>query len=100
VHVFLQEIRAFVPPVTVKHPEVAAAWPASLEIRFGDVHNDGDAIFVVVFDEAVKGVYGIPLDDAVGTLYKSNSVDLWHGWPLTLLMLIHTIIFNDYYLNC
>jgi hypothetical protein len=50
VHVFFKEIGAFIASMSVKYSEIAASRPSSFKVGFGDIHNDGDAIFVVVFD--------------------------------------------------
>ncbi len=49
-HVFFKEIGAFIASMSVEYSKVAASRPSSFKVGFGDVHDDGDAIFVVVFD--------------------------------------------------
>jgi len=98
-HVFFEEIGTFVAPVTVEHSEVAAARPPAFEIGFGDVHDYGNPIFVVVFDQAVEGIDGIAFDSPVRSFYEFYWFQFWHDWPLPLFLKNHSIIFNDYYLN-
>ena len=51
--------------MAIKDSKIAAFGPAAFVVRFSNVHDDGDTIFVVVFDEAVKGVDGVAFDEAV-----------------------------------
>jgi hypothetical protein len=39
-HIFFKEIGAFISTVTVEYSKIAAAWPATSEVRFGDIHDD------------------------------------------------------------
>jgi hypothetical protein len=93
-HVFLEEIGAFIAAVSVEYSEVAAPGPASLEIGFGDVHDDGDAVFVVVLDESVEGIDAVALDGAVGSLYEFGWFDLGYACEFLLVLMIHSC-FND-----
>ena len=67
-HVLFQEIGAFVASMAIKDSEIAATWPSAFEIGFGDVHDDGDSILIVVLDEAMIGVDCIAFDCAVRSL--------------------------------
>lgn len=51
--------------MAIKDSKIAAFGPAAFVVGFGNVHDDGDTIFVVVFDEAVKCVDGVAFDEAV-----------------------------------
>ncbi len=68
VHVIFEKIAAGTSAMTVKDSKITAFGPASFVVGFGNVHDDGDAIFVVIFDQAVKGVDGVALDEAVAFL--------------------------------
>jgi hypothetical protein len=50
VHILLEEVGAAVASVSVKDTEIAATRPSAFVIGLGDVHNDGNSIFVVVLD--------------------------------------------------
>ena len=52
-------------PMPVKHSEIAALWPPTLMIGFGDVHDDRHSIFIEVFDQSMKSISGISLDGTV-----------------------------------
>lgn len=64
-HIFLEKVRAFVPSVPVKHTEIAATRPPALEVGLGDVHDDRDAVFVIVFDQSVEGIDCVSFDGSV-----------------------------------
>ncbi len=55
-HIFFEEIGAFVASMSIKNAEVAAAGPSSFEVGFGDVHDDGDAVFIIILDQSMKGI--------------------------------------------
>lgn len=65
-HVIFEKIAAGTASVSVKYSKIAAFGPSAFEVGFGDVHDDGDTIFVVVFDEAVEGIDRVAFDEAVG----------------------------------
>ena len=50
VHVLFEEVGTLVATVTIEDSEVAAAGPPAFEVRLGDVHDDGNPVFIVVFD--------------------------------------------------
>ena len=79
-HIFFEEIGAFVASVSVKDSEVAATRPSAFEIGFGDVHDDGNPVFVVVFDESVEGIDSISLDGSIRSLYEFDWFDSGDGW--------------------
>lgn len=47
-HIFLEKIRAFVAAMAVEYSKVAASGPSSLEVGLCYVHNDRDAVFIVI----------------------------------------------------
>lgn len=49
-HILFEEIGALITAVAVEDSKVAAAGPSALEIGFGDVHDDGHPILVIIFD--------------------------------------------------
>lgn len=55
-HVLFEKVRTFVAPVTVEDSEIAATWPSAFEVGFGDIHNDGDTVFIIVLDQSVESV--------------------------------------------
>ena len=67
-HIFFQKIWAFVSAMAVEYSKIAAAWPSSFEVRFGDVHDDWYSIFVIVFNQTMKGIDGIAFYGAIGLL--------------------------------
>lgn len=55
-HSFLEKIRAAVTSMSIKDSKVTAAGPSAFEIGFSDIHDDGDSVFVVVFDQSVISI--------------------------------------------
>ena len=58
--------------MTIKHSEIAASRPSAFEIWFSDIHYDGHAILIVIFDQSVEGIDSIAFDDSIGSLYESH----------------------------
>jgi hypothetical protein len=54
--------------VAVKYSKVAATWPSTFEVWFGDVHNDRYSIFVVVFDKSMEGIDSVAFNCPIGLL--------------------------------
>lgn len=93
-HVFFQEVGTFVASVTVEDPEITAPWPSTFEVGFGDVHNDGDAVFIIIFDKPMEGVDWVAFDSAIAPLDEFDSFYFGDG-KSPFLFLIHPILFND-----
>lgn len=70
--------------MAIEDSEVAAARPPALVVGFSDVHNDGDAIFIVFFDKSLEGIDGIAFDGPIGTFNKLNGVNLGDCWSSSL----------------
>ena len=83
-HVLLEEVGALVAAVAVEDSEVAAARPAALEVGLGDVHDDGDAVLVVVLHQPVERVHRVPLYRPVRTLDEPHALHARHPSLLTL----------------
>lgn len=58
----------------IKYSEVTTSGPSAFEVRFGDVHDDGDPIFVIVFNETVKGVDCISFDCSITAFDKFDRL--------------------------
>lgn len=82
--------------MSIEYSEVAASWPPSFEIGFGDVHDDGDAIFIIIFDESMEGIDSVAFDGSVGAFDKFDCFYSGYGVRFSVF-LIHRIIFNDYF---
>lgn len=93
-HVFLQKIRAFISSMSIEHSKIAASGPSSLKVRFGDIHNDGDTIFVIVFNESMKSVDTVSFDGAIGSLYKLNWFYSRYSRRFFVILMSHSY-FND-----
>jgi hypothetical protein len=78
-HIFFEEIGAFVSPVSIEDAEVAAAGPSSFEVGFGDVHDDGDAVFIIVLDQSMKGVDCISFDGSIRPFDEFDRLDLGYS---------------------
>ena len=50
VHILFKKIWAFIASMSIEYSEVAASGPSSFVVGFGDVHDDGDSIFIIIFD--------------------------------------------------
>jgi hypothetical protein len=61
--------------VAIKDPEITATRPSSLEVGFGNVHDDRHAIFIIVFDESVEGIDCVSFDGAVRALDELDSIN-------------------------
>ena len=88
-HVFLEEIRAFISTVSIKHSKIAAAWPSSFEVGFGDVHDDWYSIFVIVFNETMEGIDSIAFYGAIGLLDEFDWLYFGNCYDSSLLVLVH-----------
>lgn len=75
--------------MSVEDTEVAASGPSAFEIGFGDVHDDGYSILVVVLDESVIGIDCVSFDCSIAALDKFDRLDLGNAASLLLLILIH-----------
>jgi len=60
--------------MAVEYSKVATTWPSTFKVRFGDVHDDGYSIFVIVFDESMKGIDCVALYCSVGLLDEFNAL--------------------------
>lgn len=76
-HIVLEEITAGTASMSVKNTKIAAFRPLAFVVGFGNVHDDWDSIFVVVFDEAVEGIDGVAFNESIAFLYKVNVIDFW-----------------------
>ena len=76
----------------VEDSKVAAPGPSALEIGFGDVHNDGDAIFVIILNEAMKGIDCVSLDCSIAALDEFDWLYARDGPLPLLLVLIHLFL--------
>lgn len=91
-HILFEEIGALISTVPVEDSKVAAAGPSALEIGFGDVHDDGHPVFVIIFDQAVKGIDCVPLDCSIAALDEFDGLYA-RDRPLSLLLvLIHLFL--------
>lgn len=90
-HIFFEEVRAFVASMPIKNPKVTTARPSAFEVWFGYVHNDGDSIFIIIFDKSVKCIDCVPLDCSIGSLNEFNRLYLRDINSLFLLILIHDL---------
>lgn len=91
-HVFLEEVGTLVATVSVEYSEVAASGPSSLEVRFCYVHDDRDAILVVVLHKPVKGIDGVTLDSPVATLDELHCINAGNGRSLLLFLMSHLFL--------
>ena len=73
-HVILEKIGAEVSPVPIKDPKITALWPSALVIWFGNVHDDGNPVFVVIFDHAVESINCIAFNCAVALLDEFDRI--------------------------
>ena len=55
-HLLLKKIRAAVASMSVEDSKVTAARPPAFELGLGDIHDDGDSVFVVVFDQSAISI--------------------------------------------
>jgi hypothetical protein len=98
-HILFEKVGAFVASMTIEYSKIAAPWPSSFEIGFCYIHDDGDSIFVIIFDESVIGVDCIALYGSISAFDEFDCLDFGKSASLFLLILIHSL-FNDYlYLN-
>lgn len=75
-HVLFEKIGALVASMSIEYPKVAASGPSALEVRLGDVHDDGDPIFVIVLNQPVEGIYCVSLDCSVAAFDKFDRLDV------------------------
>jgi hypothetical protein len=65
--------------VAIEYSEVAASWPSAFEVRLGDVHDDGDPIFVIVLNESVEGINCVSFDCSVAAFDKFDRLYAGNG---------------------
>lgn len=85
-HVILEKITAGTSAMSIKDSKIAAFRPATFVIGFGDVHDNRDSIFVIVFNESVKGIDRVTFDEAVAFLDEIGVVEFWNLDVLLRLM--------------
>lgn len=88
-HIFFQKIWAFISAMSIEYSEIAAAWPSSFEVGFGDVHDDWYSIFVIVFNEAMKSIDCIAFYCAIGLLDEFDWLYFRNCYDSSLLVLVH-----------
>lgn len=64
-HVLFKKIGTFVTSMAVKHSKVAAAWPSPLEVRLGNIHDNRDTIFIIIFDQSMEGIDRVSLNGPI-----------------------------------
>lgn len=92
-HILFEKVWAFVAAMSIEYSKVAAARPSSFKVGLCYIHNDGYSIFVVIFDESMKGIDSISFDGAIGSLYELDWLHLGYIVTLFLFVLIHHLYF-------
>lgn len=82
--------------MAIENTKIAAARPTAFEVGFGDVHDDGDAVLIIVLDQSMEGVDCIPFDGSIRSFYESDRLYARYSYSF-FFFLVHTIIFNDYF---
>ena len=77
-HVILEKITAGTSTMSIKDSKIAAFRPATFVIGFSDVHDNGDSIFIIVFDESMKGIDRVAFDEAIAFLDEIGVLNFWN----------------------
>ena len=89
-HVIFEKVTAGTSSVSVEYSKVAAFRPTTFIVGFGDIHDDWDTIFIIVFDKTVKGIDWVTFDEAIAFFDEIGVLDFWNiEVPLRLMNWFH-----------
>lgn len=71
--------------MSVENAEVAAFGPTPLVVGFGNIHDDGHSVLIVIFYQPMKSVDCIAFESAIGTIDEFDRVYLRNVYQLLFL---------------